>query len=226
MKLPPTLSYHLMEQIRTLVIDGTYKPGQRLREQELEGRFEASRSPIREALRLLEIKGLVIHVPRRGFRVRQMTVKEISDLYHLRAELEAYSVRLLTGHKDLSLLIDALHEINSGMATALKEKDVDTYLRQNGLFHAEILNFSKNVPLAFTLEQVNQIAQPLRHNVLVRDMTSSSSLHYHREITTALIDKRIDVAEELMREHVLVSLPGVLKSYECLVREAHDRAAI
>ncbi|EWM47089.1 bacterial regulatory s, gntR family protein [Bordetella holmesii 70147] len=65
-KAPATIPYFLQEQIRELIIDGTFAPGEPLREQDLEQRFGTSRSPIREALRLLELTGMVAHVQRRG----------------------------------------------------------------------------------------------------------------------------------------------------------------
>ena len=99
-KAPATIPYFLQEQIRELIVDGTIRPGQPLREQELEQRFGTSRSPIREALRLLELSGLVTHVQRKGFRVTLYSETQIRHLDLLRAELEV--AMALTGCADLA----------------------------------------------------------------------------------------------------------------------------
>ncbi len=223
MSLPSTLPYHLMEQIGALIIDGTFKPGERLGEIELEERFASSRSPIREALRLLEVKGLAVHVPRRGFRVRLMSEKEVGDLYHLRAELEAYTITQLPGGEALAALVGRLEAINAAMAEAHGREHAHDYLEQNTRFHSELLQATGNKPLMNTLDQINQVAQPLRYNVLKKGFGSSSALDYHRAIVAALSGARIEQARTLMREHVLVSLPAVLKHYDALVSEAAEQ---
>jgi DNA-binding GntR family transcriptional regulator len=126
--LPKTLPYEMMEMIRDLIVEGTYLPGDRLGEQDLEARFSSSRSPIREALRLLEMQGLVTHIPRRGFRVREMSMREIRDLYDLRADLEGTSVKILEGIGDLSGLVETLRASNAKMRQAMENNDVKGHL--------------------------------------------------------------------------------------------------
>jgi DNA-binding GntR family transcriptional regulator len=214
MTLPTTLPYHMMEQIRELIVDGTYKPGERLGEQELEARFSSSRSPIREALRLLEMQGLVVHLPRRGFRVREMTPREIHDLYELRAELEAMSVRHLRSVGDLSAVVARLKQSNEAMREAIENNDAWSHLNQNIAFHMAILDCSGNLPLKSTLLHLNTIAMPLRHNALRGRVSNNMTLRFHEQITEELEAGQIDAAAQTMHEHVMVSLPTVLRHYK------------
>ena len=121
-KAPATIPYFLQEQIRELIVDGTIR--RTLREQELEQRFGTSRSPIREALRLLELSGLVTHVQRKGFRVTLYSETQIRHLYLLRAELEAYCIRQVAEMDDLAPLVAELRDYEEVVATALTRRDV------------------------------------------------------------------------------------------------------
>jgi DNA-binding GntR family transcriptional regulator len=82
------------EQIRRAIVEGRYRPGQRLIEQRIAEEFALSRTPVREALRWLEAEGLVRSEPNRGAVVREITFRDITDMYGLRARLEAYAAEL------------------------------------------------------------------------------------------------------------------------------------
>jgi DNA-binding GntR family transcriptional regulator len=83
--LPLTLPYQIAGRIQQGIIRGRYPSGSNLREQDLGAEYGSSRGPIRESLRLLELQGLVVHSPRRGFRVKHYTAKELEHLYRMRA---------------------------------------------------------------------------------------------------------------------------------------------
>ena len=87
-KLPTTISDYIFTDLREGIINGTLKPNQTLREEEISLRFGSSRGPIRESLRLLLQTGLVVHQPRKGFKVRDYTPMQIRQIYTLRANLE------------------------------------------------------------------------------------------------------------------------------------------
>ena len=91
------IPYRLADQIRHGIITGRYRPGSALREQGLEAEYGASRGPVREALRLLEMRGLAEHEPRRGYRVRSYSPDAIEQIYRMRALLERHSVEGLAG---------------------------------------------------------------------------------------------------------------------------------
>ncbi len=89
------LPYVLANRLRQDIIRAVHAPGSALREESLEAQHNTSRGPIREALRLLQARGLVTHLPRRGSRVRSHTDQEVIDLYRLRARLERQVVEEL-----------------------------------------------------------------------------------------------------------------------------------
>ncbi len=93
-----TLPLQICEQIAQSILEGIFVPGERLREVELAESFGVSRATIREALRLLEQRGLVRIFPQRGAHVTQLSAKELDDLFEIRASLLATGSRLAAAH--------------------------------------------------------------------------------------------------------------------------------
>ncbi|TXL77605.1 GntR family transcriptional regulator [Vineibacter terrae] len=198
-----------MDMMRRAVITGRYAPGQALREETLEAEYRVSRGPIREALRLLELRGLVTHAPRRGFRVRTYTVKDIEDLYRMRALLERHAVECLRDAA-LDALVERLEASNARMATQLNKGNIEGYLAENVTFHTLVIDASGNEPLKRTLNVLNEMAEPLRYALLSRNLKKGRSLADHRRITELLRSGRIDVAASTTEAHILDNLPALL----------------
>ncbi|MBV7484631.1 GntR family transcriptional regulator [Bordetella sp. BOR01] len=211
--VPGTIPYFLQEQIRELIIDGTFRPGQPLREQELEKRFAASRGPIREALRLLEVRGLVSHIPRRGFRVKLYTDREIRDHYMLRAELEAFAIQQLAEAEDLRPLLAELERCRTDLAEARAVADPRRYLHDIRAFYSTISAYTGNAPLCEVLQKLNDTIEPLRYNVLARKLGESQTLSYTRRIIDALAERHFDEAARAKRTHVMANLPNIIAAY-------------
>ena len=106
---PPlrTLPEQIAEQLAQEIVDQTLRPGQRLKEVELCEQFRVSRAPIREALRLLESRGLVQIAARRGVRVTQLSAQEVDDLYEIRASLLGLAARRVAARRDVQFLPSA-----------------------------------------------------------------------------------------------------------------------
>jgi DNA-binding GntR family transcriptional regulator len=213
MPTPGTIPYFLKEQIRRSIVDGSFRPGQPLREQDLERRYASSRGPIREALRLLEQSGLVTHVQRRGFRVTLYNEKEIRDQYLLRAELEGYAIKRLAEIEDLKPLLADLVACRGRMAEAFDAHDAGKYLIEIRQFFDSIAQYLDNTPLCEALARLNETAEPLRYNLLSRKLGESKSLDYTHKMIEALKAGHFEQAAILKREHVLLNLPSILDAY-------------
>lgn len=213
-KAPATIPYMLYEQLRQMIIDGTLAPGQPLREQELERRFGTSRSPIREALRLLELSGLATHAQRRGFRVVLYTEREIRQLYLLRAELEAYAIKALEDHQDLQPLLTRLREALERLRGCDPDRAVLSYLSTvRGAFLA-IVDFIGNQPVREAVHRLNERCEPLRYNLFRRGFYDvSASACYVERVLDALAQRDFARAAELRRECAEWILPLVLRAY-------------
>ncbi len=201
--------------MRRAIINGRYMPGQPLREETLEAEYGVSRGPIREALRLLELRGLVTHAPRRGFRVRTYSVKDIEDLYRIRALLERHAVECLA-RANLDALLIELDASNARMSAHFDERNIEGYLAENVTFHTLIIDTSGNESLKRTLDVLNEMAEPLRYALLSRSLKKSRSLGDHRRIADLLRGGRIDTAAAATEAHILDNLPAVLALAEKL----------
>ncbi|MCC7273184.1 MAG: GntR family transcriptional regulator [Alphaproteobacteria bacterium] len=207
MSAPQTpIPYRLADRIRDAIVTGRYRPGSALREQSLESEYGASRGPVREALRLLELRGLTVHEPRRGFRVRPYTAHTIEQIYRLRAVLERHSVESLIG-RDLAPLVARLEESNRRMRGCFVARDLAGYLQENNTFHRLILDFTGNEPLRRPLEMLNEMAEPVRYALLARRLSKSRSLADHERITGFLAAGQILDAARVTEAHILDRLP-------------------
>jgi DNA-binding GntR family transcriptional regulator len=200
--IPEPIPYALMKKIRQGVITGRYGPGSPLREQQLEAEYGTSRGPLREALRLLQLRGLVTHVPRRGFRVREYSAELIKQIYRLRAVLERHAVESLSG-KSLDSLVDALGLINRSMENHFKSRNIEAYLESNIAFHDAIMETADNEPLRKVIEPLNEMAQPVRYMLLTQRFESSTAIDEHEKIMVLLSHGDITGAAQFIETHVL-----------------------
>ena len=205
-RLPQTLSYFILNKLRWRIISGELKPGQPLREMEIEADYGSSRGPVRESLRLLLQSGLVETQPRRGFRVRDYTPEDVRNIYELRATLEGMVVAALEG-RDLTPLCDTLRGRLTIMESFYKQGDTDEYFRENSRFHQCIIDFTGNKPISQVLFYVNEISLPVRYRLLrTGSLTSRRSLDYHEEITACLESGDIAGARTATEAHILENL--------------------
>jgi DNA-binding GntR family transcriptional regulator len=213
-KQPATIPYQLYERVRQMIIAGTMAPGQPLREQELERQFGTSRSPIREALRLLELSGLATHVQRRGFRVVLYSEREIRQLYLLRAELEAYAIMELAEHEDLEPLLARLRALHERLQRCSPDRGVIGYLTIVRSFFLEIVEFVCNRPLSEAVNRLNERCEPLRYNLYRRGFSDvGASAAYVARVIDALAPRDFGMAAAVRRECAHWILPLVLQAY-------------
>src|SRR3954470_3227326 len=135
------------ELIREAIVDGRLAPGERLKEEELARELGISRTPIREALLILQSEGLVETSPNRGATVRTHTVEDLDDLYQLRALLEGFAARRAATR----IGIDELAELRRS-CERFEQLDPETELREvvreNLVFHSTILDAAASDRLA------------------------------------------------------------------------------
>ncbi len=224
-KAPATIPYFLQEQIRELIVDGSIRPGQPLREQELEQRFGTSRSPIREALRLLELSGLVTHIQRKGFRVTLYTETQIRHLYLLRAELEAYCLRQAAEADDLAPLLAEQRSHDAALAAAMLAGNAQASIAAACGFYLAAARSTGNTPLASMLSKLYEQLEPLRHLLVRKAMPFSGIQICTRGVIEALTVRDIERAIGLTRSYLADVLPDVIEAYrEAALQDAEDLA--
>ncbi len=210
--LPETIPYFLADRIKAGIIRWRYPPGSSLREIDLAAEYGASRGPVREALRILELQGLVLHAPRRGFKVKHYTADDLRHLYRLRAQLEAEVIDALST-KQVDALCDGLDRINAVMRDSAARKDLEGYFLNNIEFHQLMIDSTESSVLRTILHQVNAMSLPVRFILLRNEFSGRSEYKYHRDITQAVRDRNFKLAKKMTVEHITVNMERVVDVY-------------
>jgi DNA-binding GntR family transcriptional regulator len=185
----------LMADIRA----GTIRPGDRLLEVELAQRLGISRTPVREAIRLLEADGLVIHLPRQGATMRSLDAGEVTELYEMRGVLEGTAARL-AARSASGVEVDDLTAINAEMAAT--PGDPGRLRDLNRQFHAALLAAARNRFLARAVEGMQKTLLILGPTTLTEPPRARAAVAEHAAVLDALRRRDESGAEAAMRQHV------------------------
>ncbi len=125
---PLSLPEQIAQRLSQEILAGVYPPGGRIPEQRLSEQFQVSRGPVREALRILEHEGVVEILPRRGAQVTSLTVKEVTDIFDIRAALVGLCARLALENFEQEQLAHLKDEVDRLSEIAREDGDGDEYL--------------------------------------------------------------------------------------------------
>lgn len=206
----------VFERLRRMIIEGEYAPDERLIEEQLAERLGVSRTPIRQALTMLEAEGLVEIAPNKGAMVCSFSVEDVGDIYDLRAVLEGYAARraaLRIGGEELGRLSDLAEEME-GLAGRFSEheEEIRRLVALNQEFHGTIVVASRNRRLGRLLRGTVQIPLMFKAFFWYGPHERTISNHYHRQILNALEAGDADRAEIVMREHVYEGRDFVIRA--------------
>jgi len=195
----------LSATVKRLVLDrivqGHYRPGERIVEFKLAKELGVSQSPVREALRELAAVGIVTIHPRRGARVRLPSAKELADVSVVRAEVDALAARLAAGLVPETTL-DALDGLIEEMLARLADGDFSGVTEADVRFHHVIAQASGNHALERAFEQLAPFARTFI-TLTLPDVDVREIVLEHRPILAALRARDADAAAEAARAHQL-----------------------
>lgn len=197
------LADNLRDQLEQDIVVGRLRPGDRLDEASLCKRFGVSRTPIRETLAQLASNELVELRPRRGAFVREISIRELLEMFDVMAELESMCVRLAARrmtHDQRTKLISA-HE---ACQKATSSDDADAYYYCNQVFHQVIYDACGNQFLCRQTEQLRNRLKAYRRMQLHVPHRVAASLREHQIIVDALLASDEAAASEAIRAHVLI----------------------
>lgn len=174
--------------LRQAILRGELKPGERLMEIQLANKLGVSRTPIREAIRKLELEGLVLMIPRRGAEVAEITEKSLRDVLEVRRALEELSVQLACRRIEAEQ-IEELKEAAKEFEVALKSGDVTAYAEADVKFHDIIYCATDNQRLIQLLYNLREQMYRYRVEYLKREEVHEQILDEHNHIIE-MIEKR------------------------------------
>lgn len=194
---------HLRDALEDDIVNGNFKPGERLDEIKLSERFQVSRTPVREAFQQLAASGLVETGVRRGTYVASIGLPQLIEMFEVMAELEGMCARLAAR----LIAEDQLEELKNSLKAcevAAEAGDPDAYYYENEVFHDCIYRGSHNGFLAQQTRQLQTRLKPYRRLQLRVRNQPRRSLKEHRDIVSAIESGDEQQAEMLLKNHVSV----------------------
>lgn len=191
----------VFESIRGAIISGVLKPGERLMEVQLAEKLGVSRTPIREAIRKLELEGLVIMMPRKGAYVADLSLKDITDVLEIRAALEG----LASGLAALRITdkeIDQIELNAQQFHKAIEADDFDGIVQADIEFHDNIFKATRNEKLLQINNNLREQVQRFRIMYISKSNKSKDLAKEHFEIAEAISKRDIDMAEKIAKRHI------------------------
>lgn len=201
----------VFQTLRQAILRGTLQPGERLMEIHLAQKLGVSRTPVREAIRMLELEGLVIMVPRKGAIVAEITVSDLEDVLEVRAALEDLAVRKacqnMTGEQ-----IEELKEAARKFEESLKKEDLIACAQADVAFHELITASTQNQRLIQILNNIREQIYRYRLENL-KDKTSHANLvEEHARICQALEERSEEKVCEAIKVHIEHQKKSIIES--------------
>ncbi|MCY9031367.1 GntR family transcriptional regulator [Bacillus inaquosorum] len=202
-KLDKPTPYYLQfyNQLKKMIFNGTFKPGERINETQLAKSFGVSRSPIREAMRLLEKDGLLKADDRNGFSITSLTAKDVDEIYKIRIPLEQLAVELVideASEEELAILEKQLEETEKAIHNGTEDTEI---ISLNQRFHELLVDFSHNRHLKNLLEHVNDLIHFCRILNYTGDHRAETILSEHRKIFEEVKKKNKEAAKQYVMAH-------------------------
>ena len=199
-RLPSTALYQqVAERLRSRIMAHTLAPGSWIDEQALAAEYGTSRTPLREALKVLAAEGLVTMKLRRGAYVTEVSERDLSEVFHLLSLLECDAIGVVTGRASDGQLreLEVLHAQLEAAVT-----DADAFFAANERFHMRLLEIADNRWRNQMVADLRQVMKLNRHHSLLKEGRLTASLQEHRAIMAALTARDAPRAQQLMREHM------------------------
>jgi len=191
----------VFESLREAINLGRLRPGERLMEIQLAEEMGVSRTPVREAIRKLELEGFVAMVPRKGAYVAGISVKDIVDVFEIRSSLEALAAGLAAERitdEEMELLERSLVEISEFSTDENIKAIVDGDIN----FHDIIYKASRNQRLVQIITHLQEQIHRFRMTSLSQPGRTKIALDEHKSIVEAISDRNVELAQQLAREHI------------------------
>ncbi|MBE5063380.1 GntR family transcriptional regulator [Lachnospiraceae bacterium DSM 108991] len=187
--------------LRQAILRGELKPGERLMEIQLANKLGVSRTPIREAIRKLELEGLVLMIPRKGAEVAEITEKSLRDVLEVRRALEELAVELVC-EKIADEQIQDLKGAAEDFKASLKEGDITRIAEADVKFHDVIYMATDNQKLIQLLNNLREQMYRYRVEYLKRSDFHQQLIDEHEEIIETIESGQKDRAVQVVCQHV------------------------
>lgn len=187
--------------LRNAILRGDLKPGERLMEMHLANKLGVSRTPIREAIRMLEQEGLAVTIPRKGAQVAKMTEKDLQDVLEIRDSLDELAVRMACQRMTEEQLVE-LKSAMTDFELATKSKDARKICEADETFHNVIYEMADNPKLKVIVNNLREQMYRYRYEYVKDSRSHQQLIREHAAIIRGFEKGDAAFVKEIMHIHL------------------------
>lgn len=191
----------VFESLREAIIGGQLRPGERMMEIQLAEEMGVSRTPVREAIRKLELEGLVVMIPRKGAYVAGLSLKDITDVFEIRRAVEGLAAEL-AAERITDDELETLERYLVIIAEQIEEGDLNKVVETDTKFHTLLYQASRNNRLTQIINNLREQIQRFRTTSLAYPGRMKNALEEHRRIVEAISSRDGEQARRIAQEHI------------------------
>jgi DNA-binding GntR family transcriptional regulator len=187
--------------LREAIVSGILQPGERLMEIQLAEELGVSRTPVREAIRKLELEGFVIMVPRRGTYVADLSIKDINEVYEIRTALDVLAAGL-AAERITEEELEQLERLLVEIGEAIENGDLQKIIDIDSQFHDVLYRASRNDRLVGIINNLREQFTRFRTISIQYPGRLKSTLVEHGRLIEAIAQRNVELAQQMAREHM------------------------
>lgn len=207
------------ETLREAICDGILEPGERLMEIQIAEELGVSRTPVREAIRKLELEGYVIMLPRRGTYVANLSIKDINEVYEIRASIDALAAGL-AAERITDDELEQMERMLVATVEAFDKGDMDRVVEYDTKFHDVLYCASRNARLVGIINNLREQLTRFRSISMAYPGRMKKTMEEHGRMVEAIAQRDVELAQQLARQHMENSEQALLLDLQKVVEKS------
>lgn len=199
------------ETIRQAIIDGTFSPGERLMEIQMADEMGVSRTPVREAIRKLELEGFVVMIPRRGTYVADISIKDITEIYEIRTSLDVLAAGL-AAERITDEELETLNRLLVEIGQHINDKNMEKIVEADTAFHDVLYQASRNERLCSIINNLREQLTGIRGRSMSYPGRLIETMDEHRSLIDCIASRDVERAQDAARVHIENAEHTLMKS--------------
>ena len=189
------------EALREAIIAGVLQPGERLMEIQLAEELGVSRTPVREAIRKLELEGFVVMVPRRGTYVADLSIKDINEVFEIRTSLDVLAAGL-AAERITEEELEQMERLLVEIGEYIENEDIEKIVEVDTRFHDILYRASRNDRLVGIINNLREQFTRFRAVSIAYPGRLKNTQEEHRKLLEAIAQRNVEAAQQIAREHM------------------------
>jgi len=199
------------ETLRTAIIEGVLKPGERLMEIQVSEELGVSRTPVREAIRKLELEGFVVMIPRRGTYVSDLSIKDINEVFEVRTALDVLAAGM-AAERITDDELEQMERLLVQLGEYIEHNEIEKIVEADSQFHDLLYSASRNTRLVGIINNLREQLTRFRSLSMSYPGRLKEMLGEHTRLVESLGRRNVPLAKRLAGEHMANAEQTLLKN--------------